>query len=763
MNTVLSKEHLELLQQLNNTKLEYQTDKTIHQLFEEQVCRNPDQVAASYDRCRMSYDELNKKANQLARQLRCEGVGPGTVVGLLAGRSLDMLVGVFAVMKAGGAYLPLDPAYPQARIMQMIEDSETKVILTHQSVEISLAYTGKVLQIDNPSLYETDDSNLEHVNESTDMIYLIYTSGSTGKPKGVMIHHQAVHNFIEGMTRLIPFSPGSFIVSLTTISFDIFVLESLLPLTKGMSIVIEDPRQFPLTLNGQKIHALQTTPSTMKLILDRDESVAYIKELDFLLLGGEPLPEKLLRDLREITSARIFNMYGPTETTVWSSVKEVTDSQIITIGRPIANTQLYILDDEGNRAPSGEAGHLYISGDGLSQGYYRNRELTENRFVDNPFIPGKRMYKTGDIGKLLPSGEIQFLGRADQQVKIRGFRIELGEIENILSQHPYVDECVVEAKGAQDHERYLVAYYRSEHALVVSELIVHLKGQLPDYMIPGFYIKLQEMPLTPNGKIDRKRLLEPDRTRPYMSVPYSAAANGTETLLKEIWEQVLRLDQVGMNDNFFDLGGNSILLAQMYRQVEQAFDVKLDIADLFAFPTVAKLSQLLTNMSSSWDGLNSQPDEYERQEWFFLEEYVRLFTSAETEITAYDMALSLFLFVLHEGYGQERVTVRSALLEAEEVSIQMPNHQMERLEELFRSVSRQRLQRLAEPEGEWVVTCRMTSNEWIRLVLSRDDDKLHLHARSRYATVKNKDVSSLFDSYFTLTQGLLKTGEVNGQ
>ncbi len=598
--TQLNGELNQIIHDVNNTKRIYD-NKTLQELFEERVKNRESETAVVYKNQSITYNELNKKANQLARKLREYGIRQNDIVGLMVNRSLDMIIGIMGILKAGGAYLPIDPSYPEARIHYMIDDSGTRTILTHSDLQKNISFSKTVICLDDEELYTGDSSNLENTNDDSDLAYVIYTSGSTGNPKGVMLEHRSVHNFIVGITDQIKFLPEKSIVCLTTISFDIFVLESLLPLIVGMKIIIADPMQLSKYIINEKIDMLQTTPSTIQLILNDKSNLKYLKDLTEIMLGGEAFPKRLLPELKKHTNARIYNMYGPTETTVWSTIKELTFTEDITIGRPIANTQILIVDENDNPLGVDSIGELCIAGDGLARGYLNRTELTNEKFVKNHAIEGRKMYKTGDMAKWLGNGEIEFLGRKDFQVKIRGFRIELGEIEDCLSKYEKITDCVVGVKENELGEKYLVAYYLSDKELLVSDILSFLIKSLPDYMIPGFYKRIEKMPLTANGKIDRKSLPNPDTKRPLLETQYCAPETNIENHMSEIWRRILNLEMIGINDNFFELGGNSILVSQLHIELEKYYPGKIDLVDIFAYPSISRLVKFIEDKNSEAD------------------------------------------------------------------------------------------------------------------------------------------------------------------
>jgi amino acid adenylation domain-containing protein len=663
------------------TQMNYPKNKTIHQLFEEQATVSARKIALKYKTESLSYQELNQRSNQLARDLRTKGVTRNTIVGLMVERSLHMMVGIMAILKAGGAYLPIDPQYPGERINFVLEDSAINfLLLTRNQATTEIDFNGQRIYMDDPDLYQGDDSNLGNINTANDLVYVIYTSGSTGKPKGVMIEHQAVHNFIVGVTNIINFDPYKTIISLTTISFDMFVLESLLPLTRGLTIIIVDPRLLYRDAGANRIDMLQTTPSTVQLILKEPQNIHYIRDLSEIMIGGEAFPPKLFHELKSLTNAKIYNMYGPTETTVWSTIKDLTQTDTISIGQPIANTQLYVLDNSLNPQPVGMTGELFISGDGVARGYLHRPELTNERFIADPFMPGQRMYRTGDLVRELANNDIEYIGRVDHQVKIRGFRIELGEIEANLIHFPGIEECVVAAKTNNLGESYLVAYYISQSDLNVSDMIAYLGKKLPEYMIPGFYIRLAHFPLTPNGKLDRNALIEPDHSRPNLNTEYIAPEDAIEKTIIDIWQKHLNIALIGIHDNFFDLGGNSVLLSSMYAELNELYPEKLEVADIFAYPTVAKLTKVIEPEQHTLERLKSydihplvNPSEHETDGIseevsntlrFKLidDDYQRLRQlSVEHDIKIEEIVLTVYMYLLSELTGQLEITVQTMI------------------------------------------------------------------------------------------------------
>ncbi|PEO73009.1 non-ribosomal peptide synthetase, partial [Bacillus pseudomycoides] len=424
LEIITSQEKTQILDVFNKTEIEYSNEKTIHQLFEEQVQRTPNQVAVVFEDQQLTYQELNERANQLARTLKAEGVRAEQLVAIMAERSLEMIIGILGVLKSGGAYVPIDPEYPEERIQYMLKDSKTQLLLLQHHLQDRIPFEGKLVNLNDEASYHKDGSNLESIVTSNQLAYVIYTSGSTGRPKGIMVEHLSIHNFIQAIINKIPIMEHVSILCMTTFSFDIFVLESLLPLVNGLKVVMADSKAltegeaFNQLVNRHSVEVMQGTPSRIKLFMNQKEGIRALGKLKMLMIGGEAMPPGLYEQLRTYTDASIYNMYGPTETTVWSSIERVMKSQL-SIGKPIANTRMYIMDDQLKLQPIGVRGELCIAGDGVTRGYLNRPDLTKEKFVENPFISGEKMYKTGDLARWLPDGSIEYLGRSDHQVKIR--------------------------------------------------------------------------------------------------------------------------------------------------------------------------------------------------------------------------------------------------------------------------------------------------------------------------------------------------------
>ncbi|MCX7923871.1 MAG: amino acid adenylation domain-containing protein [Clostridia bacterium] len=596
-----------LLYDFNSTSCRYPIEKTIHELFEEQVQKAPDSIAVRFEGKELTYRELNEKANQLAWVLREKGASQDKIIGITIERSLEMMIAIVGVLKSGAAYLPIDPSYPDDRVKYMLKDSRADILLVSPNTKKNVEFEGQIVDVKNPEIFMGNADSLGKTSAPKNLAYVIYTSGSTGLPKGVMIEHRAVNNFIKGITDKIEFTPDKTILCLTTISFDIFVLETLLPLTKGMKIVLAgehqqtDMKALAELILKEQVDMIQATPSRLQVLIKSAKGASCIKRLKKVMVGGEALPKVLLEELKRLETGGVYNMYGPTETTVWSSVKDLSGNRKITIGKPIANTRMYILDSKNNLQPIGVFGELYIAGDGLARGYLGNWELTAERFVADPFVPGERMYRTGDLARWLNNGEIEFQGRTDHQVKIRGYRIELEEIESLLMEFPGVKEAAVAPKEDSNGNKYLSAYIVSNCEIEVSDLREYLSKGLPEYMIPSYFVMLDKLPQTPNGKIDRRLLPDPNLTA-NIGTEYAAPVNDVEKEMVKIWEEVLGIEKVGVNDKFFELGGHSLKAMAVVSAIYNTFNVEVPFSKIFESQTVRELARYIEAIGPSLVG-----------------------------------------------------------------------------------------------------------------------------------------------------------------
>jgi amino acid adenylation domain-containing protein len=588
-----------LLVEWNDTKADYPVARCVHELVEEQARVRPEALAVECDGRRLTFRELDDRAEHLAQQMRKRGVRSGALVAVYLERSVEMVVALLGVWKAGGAYVPIDPEYPPERVRFMLQDTNAVVVLTQKSL------AGAVPATDAAILYVNADEVLGAVSRGRrakrapmspqQLAYVIYTSGSTGQPKGVPITHASLHNLVCWHQQAYGVTPADRATQIAGPAFDASVWELWPYLTAGASVHIPDeatrldPGRLVRWLVEQRI-TLTFLPTPLAEAALR-ESWPEDGALRVLLTGGDRLNQRPAQKL----PFRLVNHYGPTENTVVSTCAEVEagSTGAPPIGGPLPNTRAYVVDAHLNPVPVGVPGELLVGGVQLAAGYLNRPELTAEKFIPDPFdtTPGARLYRTGDLVRYLPGGNIEFLGRIDHQVKIRGYRIELGEIESALSAHPALREAVVLAREDEPGDKRLVAYVVANEdapADLADQLRTHLRGSLPEYMVPSAFVSLEALPLTPNGKVDRKALPAPEQ--PISGATYVAPRTPTEEIVAGIWAEVLKLERVGVNDNFFELGGHSLLATQVIVRVRQALGVELPLRDLFAAPMIADLS-----------------------------------------------------------------------------------------------------------------------------------------------------------------------------
>lgn len=616
-----AEEKHKILYDFNNTFVNYPINKTISKLFEEQVEKTPDDIALVFNDTTLTYKELNEKANSLAYELRFkQNIKRNDLVGIMVNRSLEMIIGILAILKSGGAYIPIDPTFPEERIDYMLKKSNSKVLLTLKSTENKIDYNNKLLiDLSNSSLYTNPTNNLDLINTPDDLSYVIFTSGSTGKPKGVMLKHKSLSNLCNYCNNYIEYlkKPSNIaIASITTISFDIFIFETLISLQRGLRVIIasEDQQTTPNLLNTlmekNNVKIIQSTPSRMQILVNNLDYMPALKQLEFITLAGEQLPLSLVKSLHNISNCTIYNGYGPSETTVFSTLTKMNDD-IITIGKPLDNTQIYILNNYLNPVPIGVPGELYISGDGVGLGYLDNTRLTQSSFIKNPYIPNTIMYKTGDLGMYHDDGSITCLGRSDNQVKIRGLRIELEEIESLILKYPYIQKSTV-IKQTINERDFIFAYYVSSKPINTANIRDFLTKKLPRYMLPSYYIALDDMPYTPNGKIDRKSLPLPSELSSIGKEEYIAPETKIQKQLVNMFEKVLNTKPIGINDNFFELGGDSLLAMNLNIEIIKISN-KITYSDIFRFPTVYELEKKILSDTSTplFDKIENLSDSYE--------------------------------------------------------------------------------------------------------------------------------------------------------
>jgi len=589
----------------NQTQADFPRQLCVHELLSLQVEKTPSAVAVTFEGRDLTYAELDARAAELERSLRASGVGPGQFVGLCLDRSPDLIAAAWAIWRAGAAYVPLDPDYPAERLAFMVSDAAMQVLVTSSRLDGELKLGApRTLCIDQPFKPAAEQAmNTARRATPSDVAYVIYTSGSTGKPKGVLVPHLAVGNLLSSVARVPGLSAEDVVLAITTLSFDIAVSEIWLPLSVGARIVLttrdvaSDGALLKTLVEQSGVSFIDATPATYRLLLGADwRGHGNLK----LICTGEAMPLDLARQLQS-TCAELWNGYGPTETTVWSTFWRAREGLTrVLIGRPVANTQIHILDEQRAPVPVGVTGEMYIGGDGVTLGYLNRPELTAERFLDDPYRPGGRLYRTGDLARYLPSGDLECLGRNDHQVKLRGFRIELGEIEDALIGHPLVTQATVLLREDRPGDPKLVAYLvPGSQKPEPADLRAHLKKALPDYMVPAAYVTLDRMPLTPSGKVDRKALPVPDQTATRSATEFVAPRTPSETLLAELWASLLQVARVSIEDDFFALGGHSLLASQILGRLRRDHGIDLSFRKFFEAPTIAALARVIDEAANS--------------------------------------------------------------------------------------------------------------------------------------------------------------------
>jgi amino acid adenylation domain-containing protein len=591
------------LAEWNDTRVHYAKDGAIHHVIERQAAATPDAVAVWFEGQSLTYRELNRRANQLARHLQRLGVQRDSMVGICAERSLELVVGLLGIVKAGGAYLPLDPTYPKDRLTFMMEDARVPVLLTQERLRQTIAADGAhrvCLDSEWSAIERESGEDLGVPIDPEQLAYVIFTSGSTGRPKGAMNTHAGILNRLQWMQAAYGLTGDDRVMQKTHFSFDVSVWEFFWPLMYGARLVVsrpgghQDSQYLVQLITEQQITTLHFVPSMLEVFL-KEKGVESCTSIRRVICSGEALPYETQQRFFARLSAELHNLYGPTEAAVdvtyWAC--KATERPVVPIGRPIANIQIHLLDPLLQPVPIGIAGELHIGGIGLARGYLNRVELTAEKFITSP--AHGRLYKTGDLARYFPDGNIEYLGRIDHQVKIRGFRIELGEIEAVVAQHPEIREVLVMAREDRPGDKRLVAYVvpRKERAPSTADLKAFLKDKLPEHMVPSVFVSLAEMPLSPNGKADRKALPAPDASHFGSEREWVAPRNQAEEVLADLWSRVLQVERVGVHDNFFERGGHSLLAMQLVSRVREAFQVELPLRSLFEKPTISELVLLI--------------------------------------------------------------------------------------------------------------------------------------------------------------------------
>jgi len=609
---ILSAEEREqILRTWNETRTEYPGNTNVARLFEDQAEKNGEGIAVVGDSERLSYRELNERSNQLAHYLQAKGVGPEHVVGLCVDRGVGMVVGLLAILKAGGAYLPLDGSYPQERLNYMLTDSRARLVVTESRYTEVMSSVTRELVVMDEEWKEIASLSRERVAgeaDSENLAYVIYTSGSTGQPKGVMVQHRSLSNLVRAQVEVFGITSVSCVLQFASFSFDASVSEIFSVLLTGATLHVTNPERLRpgmdliTVLRNRKITVVTLPPSILAVLADED-----LPQLQTLVTAGEACSAEIVT--RWAGGRRFINAYGPTETTVCATMSEPLQiGQPPTIGKPTANGQIFILDPSQHPVPVGIAGEIYVGGDLLARGYFNRPDLTAERFLPDPFSGeiGGRIYRTGDLARYLADGNIEYIGRIDHQVKLRGFRIEPGEIETVLQQHPGVSKAVVIVREDVVGDKRLVAYITApgEPAINVKELQESLKSKLPAYMVPFAVIAMDAFPLTAAGKVDRQALPAPSSSRAESGSAYAAPRNQAERTIVQIWCNVLQLEKVGIHENFFDLGGHSLLMLQVHGKLKEAFEKDISMMQMFGYSTVSSLAEYFTQSETQTKNTN---------------------------------------------------------------------------------------------------------------------------------------------------------------
>ncbi|EMH5497955.1 amino acid adenylation domain-containing protein [Serratia nevei] len=736
-----------LLHGWNRTERDYPLDQTLAALFEQQVRRTPDATALVSGTESLSYAQLNARANRLAHALIARGVGPDSRVAVCAERGLNMVTALFGILKAGGAYVPLDPAYPGERLQYILQDADPVLLLADAAGRVALGEPATPQLALEAALPDTlSAENPERRAQASHLAYVIYTSGSTGKPKGAMNEHRGVVNRLVWMQEAYGLTAADTVLQKTPFGFDVSVWEFFWPLMVGARLVMakpeghKDPDYLSRAIEQYGVTTLHFVPSMLQSFLADGQAATRCGQVVRVMCSGEALPAALVAEFyRRLPQAELHNLYGPTEAavdvTAWHCSREA-DRVSVPIGRPIANTRIYLLDEHGQPVPLGAVGELYIGGVQVARGYLNRPELTAERFLADPFAPGGRMYRTGDVARYLANGDIEYLGRNDQQVKIRGFRIECGEIEAVLATHPAVREAVVDARAVGDDKR-LVAWVVPAAGVaeetLAGALRQHVSAALPDYMVPSAWVVVAALPLSPNGKLERRALPEPQGAQ--SQAAYEAPQGEHETLLAAIWRELLNVEQVGRHDNFFELGGHSLLAVRLTNRLQQV-EWQLPLQTLFANPTLLALAQQLRRTDEALPPIEAMPRgaalplSFAQQRLWFLtqleglsETYhipLALSLRGELDLPAWRQSLDA-LYARHEALRSRFVTVegqpQAHILPADALPLTV--HDLRGRQDA-QSQARQLAQRLTEAPFD------LTQGPLVRAALIRLADEEHL-------------------------------------
>jgi amino acid adenylation domain-containing protein len=596
---ISKEEKLLILHEFNNTEGDYPKNSVIHSKFEEQVKKTPSAIALVFKNKKLTYKKLNEKANQVAQFLRNKEIKPNDIVGIIANRSFEMVIGILGILKAGAAYLPIDPELPENRINYIINDSKINLLLTQKSLENKLTLNCSVIAIDGKHIVGCKKSNLPNSNTSDDLAYVIYTSGSTGNPKGVLIEHRGVLNLSDWFNKKYCIQKNRNIIQNTTFSFDVSVEEIIVTLLNGGTLfmphykIISNISKFITYLTKNRINIIQFVPASLKEYLFY---IPKIESLNVIICGGEALDDDLKNAITE-KGYNLYNHYGPSEITVDAIVAQCTTRNKVVLGKPIDNVKAFILDKDFNIKPIGSEGELFISSPGIARGYLNNPDLTKEKFIECSFLPGEKLYKTGDLVKYLPDGNIEFIGRIDSQVKIRGNRIELNEIKHLLLKYPLITEAIVTTKTNYNNQKNIVAYLvpKSEETIDVDKLRAYLAKELPKYMIPTYFIAIENVPLLFNGKTDMNALPNPEKNIVDLlkKQQYKAPRNEIEIILANVLTEVLEISKIGVNDDFFDLGIDSLTIIKVIYMLTP-YNLNLSPKDFYTYSSINKLAKKAT-------------------------------------------------------------------------------------------------------------------------------------------------------------------------
>lgn len=640
-----------LLNKFNNTEVEYSKNKCVHELLEYQVLKTPKAVAVIFEDEEITYEEFNQKANQLARRLREEGIKPKDYVGIMIERSIEMLIGIYGIMKAGAVYVPIDPSYPQERIKHILKDCKTKVVLTGGKGINVLKIIGeeiedrhKCIDLFDKSIYQGLETNLKKVNSPDDMIYLIYTSGSSGKPKAVMLDHRAIVNLMLWQKAESKINLGSNVLLSTTICFDVATQEIVSAFLCGGTAHLvsdetkKDTRLMTEYLETNNINVLFTTPSYFDILSSNERGLnAIYNTMTDVILAGEAfyLNNYILQDKRK-NNVRFHNHYGPSETHVVTyNIHTDKDSNTLNIGKPIANTRIYILNDN-TLCGIGVPGELCIAGDGISRGYLNQPELTKEKFVENPCVRGERIYRTGDLARWLPDGNIEYLGRIDDQIKIRGFRVELGEIESIIKKQIGISDAAVIVREDEAGDKVICAYLVSEETMDISEVKEGIRKEVPDYMVPSFMMQIEKIPLTSNGKLDKRAL---KRIEIVSDIEHVAPRDAVEEFLVDTFQRILDRKRVGIKDSFFELGGHSLKATKLVNEIEKVLGVRLPLYVIFENPTVEGIGKQINEEEARQYNQITKAEEKDYYSMSSTQKRMFFINEMNRESTAYNMPL----------------------------------------------------------------------------------------------------------------------------